>query len=154
MPELLFKTSSLHPDDWMGILEAETQITGIVNNYPIRRFLMPFETLNLYAGNDHAFRIYVKTPELNIVNLTGAKGVLTVKTSKDETVATLTKTTDTASQGEIGSADEGEMFFYLVPADTSALDIRQYVFDVKVTLASGKAYTVLEGLINLEKAVG
>ena len=43
---------------------------------------------------------------------------------------------------------------YLVPADTSALDIRQYVFDVRVTLATGKVYTVLDGTIDLQQPVG
>jgi uncharacterized protein YlzI (FlbEa/FlbD family) len=46
------------------------------------------------------------------------------------------------------------MFFYLVPADTVSLEIRQYVYDVKVTLLTGKKYTVLEGVINLLEPVG
>jgi hypothetical protein len=154
MPIVLYDASQLHPDDLNGILESETQLCGIVNNYPVRRSAVPFEPMDIYANDDRTLRVYVKTPDLNIVNLTGAQGLLTVKTDKDATSAVITKTTASETQGEIGSADQGEMFFYLVPTDTASLPIRQYVYDVKVTLSTGKKYTVLEGVINLIAPVG
>jgi hypothetical protein len=154
MPVVLFKANVLHPNDLTGILEFETQMCGVVNNYPVGRSAVPFETINLYANSDRTLRVYIKTPELNIVNLAGATGVLTVKTDKKAVVSAIVKSTSDPSQGAIGSADQGEMFFYLVPSDTEPLDIRQYVFDVKVTLSTGKSYTVLEGVINLEEPVG
>jgi hypothetical protein len=129
-------------------------LCGIVNNYPVGRSAVPYEPMDIYANNDRTLRVYIKTPELNIVNLTGAQGLLSVKTDKDATSPVITKSTDIGSEGAIGSPDQGEMFFYLVPLDTASLSIRQYVYDVKVTLTTGKKYTVLEGVINLLEPVG
>ena len=154
MPVFLYDTSSLHPDDLTGILASETKMCGVVNNYPVGRAAVPFENIDLYAGSDRTFRVFVKTPDLNIVNLTGAQGVLTVKTDKTAVIPSIQKTTASGTQGQIGSAEQGEMFFYLIPADTSTLDIRQYAYDVRVTLQTGKTYTVLEGVMNLQKPVG
>lgn len=154
MPVVLYDASALHPDDLTGIMVSETQLCGVVNNYPVGRAAVPFEPMDIYAGSDRTLRVFVKTPDLNIVNLTGAQGLLTVKTDKSATVPSITKTTLVGAQGQIGSPDQGEMFFYLVPTDTSALAIRQYVYDVRLTLLTGKTYTVLEGVINLQKAVG
>jgi hypothetical protein len=151
MPIVLFDASALHPDDLLGIMESETQLVGLVNNYPIGRSAVPFEPMDLFSGSDRTLRVFVKTPDLNIVNLTGAQGLLTVKTDKDATVPSITKSTLSGSQGAIGSPDQGEMFFYLVPADTTPLSIRQYVYDILLTLSTGKKYTVAEGVINLQK---
>ena len=154
MPVVLFNPNSLHPDDLTGILISEVQMCGIVNNYPIGRHAVPFEPVDLYANNDRTFRVFIKTPDLNIVNLTGAQGLFTVKTDKSSTSPVIQKSTLVGTQGAIGSPDQGEMFFYLVPSDTVNLDIRQYVFDVKAKLSTGKTYTVLEGVINLDQPVG
>lgn len=154
MPVFLYDATQLHPDDILGILTSENCLYGYVNNFPIRRLAVPYESIDLFAGNDRTFRVYVKTPELNIVDLTGATGVLTIKTDKDSSVKVVEKSTAVSGEGQIGSADEGEMFFYLIPSDTSSLAIRQYVYDFKVTLSNGKTYTVAEGVINLNKSVG
>ena len=154
MPVVLYNTSQLHPDDLTGILVSESQLCGVVNNYPVGRSAVPFEPMDIYANNDRTLRVYVKTPDMNIVNMTGAQGLLTVKTDKDATSAVITKTTLDGTQGAIGSPDQGEILFYLVPADTASLPIRQYVYDVRVTLLTGKKYTVLEGVINLLDSVG
>jgi len=154
MPVVLYNTSQLHPDDLTGILVSESQLCGVVNNYPVGRSAVPFEPMDIYANNDRTLRVYVKTPDMNIVNMTGAQGLLTVMTDKDATSAVITKTTLNGTQGAIGSPDQGEILFYLVPADTASLPIRQYVYDVRVTLLTGKKYTVLEGVINLLDSVG
>ena len=154
MPVVIFDTSKLHPCDLMGMLVVENKMCGMVNNYPVGRKAVQYESIDLYANNNRTLRVYVKTPDLNIVNLTGAVGVFTVRTEKGVATAVITKHTNVPAEGQIGAADEGEMFFYLVPADTTTLAIRQYVFDIKVTLSSGKVYTVLEGVINLQQPVG
>ena len=151
---VLYDASQLHPDDLTGELTSETRVCGIVNNYPVGRRAVPYEEIQLYAGSNRTLRVFVKTPDLNIVDLTGALGVMTVKTDKDAAVALIAKHTNVPAEGQIGAANQGEMFFYLVPADTSSLDIRQYVFDVRVTLSGGKTYTVLDGTIDLQKPVG
>lgn len=154
MPVVIYDTSQLHPDDLTGTLTSENRMCGVVNNYPVGRTAVPYEEIQLYANNDRTLRVFVKTPVLNVVNITGAVGVLTVRSYKEAAVAVITKHTNVAGEGQIGAADEGEMFFYLLPADTVSLDIRQYVFDVRVTLSTGKTYTIIEGIIDLLKPVG
>ena len=154
MPTVLYETKEIHPDELTGIVISETKICGLINSSPLRRENMPFEQIDLYTNNNRTIRVFVKNEDLNIVNLVGAIGVLTVKVSKTSATTTLSKSTSVSGQGELGAADEGEMFFYILPADTATLEVRQYVYDVKVTLQSGKKYTVLEGVINLEKSVG
>jgi len=153
MPVYLYNVSNLHPDELTGILISENRMCGIVNNYPVGRCAVPYEEIQIYANNDRTLRVFVKTPSLDVVDLTGAVGVLTVKTDKTATTPVFVKHTDVAEEGQIGAADQGEMFFYIVPDDTKSLDIRQYVFDVKVTLSNGKTYTILEGVIDLLQSV-
>jgi len=152
MPIVLYDASKLHPDDLNGILVSEKILCGIVNNYPIGRTAVPFESIDMYANNDRTFRVFVKNPDLNIVDLTDAIGVLTIKEKKNDTSNVLIKSTNIKGEGELGSRDEGEMFFYLVPTDTEDLSIQQYVYDINVTLKSGKRYTVIEGVLNLQQA--
>ena len=151
--EALYDMTKMHPYDLNGILVVEDKMCGIVNNYPPRRNAVPYETIELYSNNNRTLRVYVKTPELNVINVAGAVGVLTIKTTKDSMLPTITKSTAIPAQGAIGSPDQGEMFFYILPADTANIDIRQYVFDVKVTLSTGKVYTILEGVINLQQSL-
>lgn len=111
-------------------------------------------SIDVYAGSNRTLRVYITDPDLKIVNLTGATGVFTVKEDKSDLFPTIQKSTAIAGQGQIGSPDQGEMFFFLVPEDTEDLDIQQYVYDVRLILPSGKSYTVMEGLINLLQPVG
>jgi hypothetical protein len=150
--EALYDMTKLFPYDLTGILTLENKMCGIINNYPVRRKAVPFETIELYANNNRTFRVYVKDDNLDIINVAGATGILTVSVAKGSSPAFI-KSTAIPAQGQIGSPDQGEMLFYILPADTVNLDIRQYVFDVKVTLSTGKVYTVLEGVINLQQPV-
>lgn len=135
-----------------GLLVWKEEFTGYTDNYP-RRTNMPYETFYMYAGDDRTMIVYVKDKDQNPIDLTDAVAVMTWKTSKDAAAATLTKTTATAAQGAIGAADNGEIYFYLIPDDTNSLTIRQYVWSVKVTLTNGKVYTVLDGVVNLSQPV-
>lgn len=154
MTTVLYNSNYLHPDELTGILEYETKVCGIVNNNPVGRRAVPQETFELYRDNDRTLRVFVKTPDLDIVNLAGAVGVLTIKPNKDATSPIITKRTTVPTEGQIGAADMGEMYFFIVPADTVTLDIQQYVFSVNVSLSNSKTYTVLEGTINLLQPVG
>lgn len=153
MLEVLYDIDQLPQGDIMGVLVKETKIYGRINAKPLRSRSVPCESFDIYAGNNRQLRVLVRDDDLNVIDITGATGVFTVKTTKSATSASIQKSTAVSGEGQIGAADEGEMFFFLVPADTSSLDIRQYVFDVKVTLSNGKAYTVVEGVVNLIEAV-
>jgi len=152
--EAIYDMTKMYPYDLTGILISEVTLCGVIDNYPIRRRAVPYESIELYANNNRTFRVYVKTPDLNVVNVAGATGVFTMKVTKDSDSPILRKSTANPSEGEIGSPDAGELLFYIVPADTVNMSIRQYVFDVRVTLASGKTYAVLEGVVNLQQSVG
>jgi len=152
LPEAIYDHTKAFPCDLNGSLVAEIKMNGVINNYPVRRAAVPYYSIDMYLSDDRTFRVFVKTIDLNVIDLTGAVGVMTVKTDKDAAVL-IPKSTVVPAEGEIGAADEGEMFFYFVPADTSSLDARQYVFDVSVTLSSGKKYTILDGVINLIQPV-
>lgn len=140
------------PDELVGELVWQEKFLAFIDAYP-RRTRVVFQNLTLYAGNDKTYVIYVKDRDLNEVDVTGATGVFTMKEAKGDTSAVVTKSTANAGEGEIGAGNHGEIYFYLEPDDTKDLDIRQYVFDMKVILANGNVYTVLEGTINLTQPV-
>ncbi|MEI7943003.1 MAG: hypothetical protein WCH76_07585 [Candidatus Riflemargulisbacteria bacterium] len=151
--DAIFDMTKMYPYDLTGILIKKTDLCGIVNIHPVRRNAVPYESIDLYANNNRTFRVYVKDSDLNIINVAGCTGMFTFKKTKEDSPL-FTKSTSIAAQGAIGSPDQGELLFYILPADTATLDIRQYVFDVRLTLASGATYTVLEGVINLQQPVG
>jgi len=108
--------------------------------------------MDLYQNNNRRLRVYVRDGSLNIVNLTDAVCVFTVKDHKGGSVI-IQKSTAVPAEGMIGSADQGECFFFILPADTATLDDCQYVYDVRVTLVDGNTYTVVEGVLNLLEPV-
>jgi hypothetical protein len=109
--------------------------------------------MDLYANNNRRLRVFIKDAELNTINLTGATCIFTVKLTKNDALPVIQKSTAVSGEGEIGSPDQGECFFYLVPSDTDSLDIAQYKYDVSVILADGNQYTTVEGVLNLLQPV-
>lgn len=148
-----YDVSKSFPHDLSGIIILEEILYGVVNNHPIGRSAVPFESIELYSNNDRTFRVFVKTPDLNIVDLTNAEGVFTVKKSHSESEVVFSKSTKVDGEGELGSRDVGEMFFYVLPSDTDKIPVSQYVYDVKIVLPSGRVYTIIEGVINLKKSL-
>ena len=151
--DTIYDMTKMYPYDLTGILIKKTDMCGVVNNHPVRRRAVPYESIDLYAKNNRTFRVYVKDADLNIINVAGCTGIFTFKKTKHD-AALFTKSTAIPAQGAIGSPDQGELLFYILPANTATLDIRQYVFDVRLILPSGATYTVLEGVINLQQPVG
>jgi hypothetical protein len=151
--EVLYDWSSLPECDLVGIVTAETVFCGVINNCPLRRRAVPFYPMDLYADNNRRLRVYIRDGDLNIVDLTGATCIFTVKMTKNDTSPTIQKSTAVSGEGQIGSPDQGECFFYILPSDTDSLAIAQYVFDVTVILADGNEYTSVEGVLNLLQPV-
>jgi hypothetical protein len=147
-----FEDKYHNPYDLVGEIISPEDLCGLVDKYP-RRQDMPFYKIDLYAGDNKTYRVLLRDRDVNPIDVTGGIGVLTVKKYKTDTSAVIQKRTDTAGEGELGSADIGEMFFYLVPADTESLETRQYVFDVQFKAASGNVYTTMEGTLNLGRPV-
>lgn len=138
------------PEDLVGYVHVVDEMKGIIDPYP-GGLIMKYN-LTLFMGNNKVYRVYVRDRDLNPIDVTGGIGVMTVKATTADT-AVITKRTDNPSQGTIGSPDMGEILFIIVPADTSSLAERQYVFDVKFKTSSGSTYTVVEGILNLKKPV-
>lgn len=151
--EAFYDTADLHPYDLTGELVQRQEMLGLVNRKPVGRLAVPRYDIELVKGNDRTLRVYVKDGECDIVDLTGAVCVLTVKWSPAD-AAVITKSTSVPAQGAVTDPLKGECEFYLVPADTNALIVQQYGFDVKVTSSTGKVYTVLQGTMNLLAKVG
>lgn len=114
---------------------------------------MPFDAIEIYRGNKRRIRIYVRDPDLNIIDLTGAECTFTVRHTKSGPIL-LQKKTSVPAEGQIGAADEGEAFFFILAEDTQNLDVAQYVYDVTVMLSGDGPYTVAEGVVNLVGPVG
>lgn len=144
--------SSRNVDELVGELQYKECFSGQIDSYPGRKRVL-FQNLTLYAGDDKTYVVYVKDRDLNPVPIDGATAVLTWRRSKEGAVV-LQKSTSVPGEGEIVAANKGEVFFYLMSSDTSMLETdRQYVWDVRVTLSSGKRYTVLEGITTLRPTV-
>ena len=107
---------------------------------------MLFQPLFLYAGNSKEYICLVQDRDLVPIDLTGATGVMTFKQTKDSPILfQLTGVPSLPAQGEIR--------FNMLPANTVALAPRQYAFDITITTASNKKYTVLEGVLTLKQPV-
>jgi hypothetical protein len=114
---------------------------------------VPFITIDLFRDNDRQLRFFARDPDLNVIDLTGATCIFSVKESKEDTSFAFQLSTAVPADGMIGAADEGEAFFFVKPSDTAGLSICQYVYDVQVTLGNGKIYTTVEGYLNLKLPV-
>ena len=134
-----------------GDLNYQDKFDGLIDRTG-EKTAMAFKNLSLYAGDNKTYVVYVKDRWLNPIDLEGAVGTLTVKQDKDDTSPLIQKHTNVSGEGDIGTHEDGEMYFYLIPSDTSSLSERQYVFDVKVVVNS-KTYTVAEGVINIKQPV-
>jgi hypothetical protein len=79
-----------------------------------------------------------------VVNLTGSRIIMTVKRELTDSNAVIQKDSQVGvSQVELSEPKAGKAKIYFDPPDTQTLDVREYVFDVWVILASGKRYAVV-----------
>ena len=114
---------------------------------------MEFRSFALYAGNDKTYEVYVKDRALNPINLQGSTCVLTMKREKEDVTPVVQKSTVDPTQAQLGNVHNGQVWFYILPADTVSLEPRQYPFDIRVTVQNGKTYTVAEGVIMIKEPV-
>jgi hypothetical protein len=152
--DVFYNRDDMHPFDLNGILVYENIYDGLVNNIPSNKVKkVPFENLFVTQGDNRTLRVYVKNPSNEVIDLTGASALLTFRESSTSDDASIQLSTEVPAEGMIGAADRGEIFFFIVPANTNTLELRQYVWDCRVTLASGKVYTVLNGVMDLGNSV-
>lgn len=102
-------------------------------------------TIEVYRGQSKTFELTIKDSTNAAVDLTGASIYFTVKKEVTDTVAIISKTTDDPLQAEILAPNtDGKARIYLIPSDTSVLDVGDYLFDIWVQLSSGKRYPIVE----------
>jgi len=147
-----YDLDKLAPYDLQGEVVIENKLTGITLSFPLEVKKLPYYSLSFFKNDDRSIRVMVKNSGLDIINLTGAVGEFFWRTAQEDGTTLFTKKTDVAAEGQIGAADEGEMFFFIKPADTASLDVRQYYFLTRVTLSNGKTYTVNHGVINMQES--
>lgn len=128
-------------------LNFQAQIWCFINREDLGMALVK-RHLALNIGDNKTYLCYVKDRYNNPINI--ADCVCTM-TFYDEVggIIVIQKHTNVSGEGVIGSPDEGEFYFYLVPSDTSALDAQQYPFKIEIDFPSGKHYTISQGVLQL-----
>lgn len=100
--------------------------------------LGPENEIEIYRGSSKTYELEVKDAEGEVVDLTGARIVLSVKCDLNEEAPRIQKDSDAgASEIDISYPREGKAEIKFVPADTRTMDYGEYTFDVWVVLASG-----------------
>jgi len=105
--------------------------------------ILPENSLSITRGSSKTIEVIVSNCSGTPANLTGAKVVLTVKDAATSQTPLIQKNSDFPAQAEITFPRLGKARFYLFPADTQTLALKQYTFDVWVILASGQRYAVI-----------
>jgi len=83
------------------------------------------------------------------IDITGATITFTVRATETGAV-TFQLTIAQATEVLITNATGGVFEVYIVPANTTSLSAGLFHFDAQVVLASGKTYTVVKGILELE----
>ena len=114
--------------------------------------------LTILRGSSKTLLLTVKDSGKNLVDLTGAKVLFTIKRNIEAAAELVRKTTDEALEAVLltQSGDTlGQAHIFLTPSDTLTADpARDYVYDVWVELVSGKRYAVIvPSQLDLRRAV-
>jgi hypothetical protein len=114
--------------------------------------------LTILRGSSKTLLLTVKDAGKNLVNLTNAKVIFTIKRSIDSDDFLVRKTTDVAAEAVLlaqSGSTLGQAQIFLTPTDTlEATPARDYVYDVWVELVSGKRYPVIKpSQLDLRRAV-
>jgi hypothetical protein len=105
--------------------------------------LQPKNAVQIIRGTSKTLQLSVVDSVNKPVDLTGARVVMTVKSRFEDVNNVFQKTSDFVAQVQITDAKGGIAQIFINPSDTNERDIKHYVFDVWVILASGKRYAVV-----------
>ena len=105
--------------------------------------LPPENAIVIIRGTSKTLQVTVYNPDGTAANITGAKLVLSVKTSLYDDLPTVQKVTTVPSQAVITKPREGLVEFYFEPRDTQGLMPMEYIFDVWLILPTGERYAVV-----------
>lgn len=116
--------------------------------------LQPKNGLILVRGASKTLKLTVTAPDDTPFDLTGGKVIFTVKSRVDDERPILQKTSAVGAEAAIISAKGGTAEVYIVPVDTKALQVKQYVFDVWVTFTSPTRQYQVIATTNLDLVAG
>ena len=151
--EVLYDTSLLPHCELLGIVVWEQQLCGIVDDCALKRRALPTDVIDIFSGDNRQLRFFAKDQDGNAVDLTGASALFTVKSLPTDTVPLWTNSTTVPAEGMLGTVTDGELFFFLVPAQTGLLVAGcQYFWDIGVTLSDGRFFTAITGCMNAKRA--
>lgn len=144
MAEFIWETHAKDSETLLG----ELQYKDICSARLREDTMAPFHNLTLFHGNDKTYHFVTKDAKLDYVDVSGSTAVMTIARDS-ESAPFIVLSTENPEQGRVGSGCYGDLYFFVKPADTMELELRQYFFEVKVTLKNGKIYTIAQGIINL-----
>lgn len=147
---IYFDQEDVRGRDFLGYLEWNEDFIGKFNSYEGGYNMPALHNLFLTKGDTKTYRVYIKDRNLNIISLSDAYAVFSVKEKENDEESVIEKSTAVDSEGEIVSPETGKAVFFFKPLDTSSLDATQYVFDVKVIYNSGSTYTVSKGTLTIQ----
>lgn len=105
--------------------------------------LLPENSITITRGTSRTIELAVFDINDKVVDLTGAKIVMTVKLVATDANPLFMKSSEFSTQAEVVLPRQGKARIYISPADTQNLAPKQYVFDIWALLASGRRYAVV-----------
>lgn len=110
---------------------------------------MALRRLEMTRGDSKTFTLTIKDGSGNPYCLKNWSVFFTLKTNiaLDDADASLQKIVTTFADTTSGTSGVAEI--ELAPADTMNLEAREYDFDIAVTTAAGKNYTIMKGKLDL-----
>lgn len=141
-----------------GLVRTAQAIFGVLKE---EGPLMPLEvnTITMYIRDDRTLSVSVNTDAGAPVDLTDAKMWFTVKqrsTDPDDQALIQKRTANAGgsdAQVKVITPATGKAEIYIVPADTLSMNPGTYIYDIQVTLASGKTYTITRDKITFKEDV-
>lgn len=149
MSKFLFK--DVEPLEIKGEVCFVTDICGQVNTVVKKGkpYTMPRQQVRLPFGDDRTFRVLLRDKNKDIVNTEDSSSVLELYIRERDMTPVLSLSTDVPEEGMVGTADNGEIFFFFTSTTYDSLEKRMYYYKIVSTLSSGKSYTVVNGNINI-----
>lgn len=111
---------------------------------------MALRRLEMTRGDSKTYTLTMKDGSGNPYCLKNWAVFFTLKTNVclDDSEASLQKIVTTFADTTAGTS--GVAAIELLPADTASLEAREYDFDIAVTTAAGKNYTIMKGKLDLQ----
>lgn len=112
-----------------------------------------FESLEIFSGDNRDIEISVVDETGAVVDLTGSSVLMSVKKFIKDVSYVFQKSSATPAEITITNPTGGVFVVFLVPADTQLLAAGLYEFDVQLTTAADKVFTVVRGQLKIKRDV-